>query len=140
MRAHHGVVFGELLEGELGVIVIVVAVIFWVFNLQPSNDLPSSSRAVPAVTGMTFEEASAKLADEDLSATQLTEASTTVEKGKVIRTDPPAGETVSPGLFVKVYVSTGKEQVKLPDVTNQAIADAQAALTAAGLSPGSNTK
>ncbi|MET0726499.1 MAG: Stk1 family PASTA domain-containing Ser/Thr kinase [Leifsonia sp.] len=126
--------------GILSVIVIIAAVIFWVFNLTPSNDLPSSSREVPVLSGLTFDAASEKLADIDLSATQLPESSATVEKGLVIRTDPPAGETVPPATFIKVYVSTGKEQVAIPDMTNKPIAEAQAAMTAIGLTPGSITK
>ncbi|MEJ3405183.1 Stk1 family PASTA domain-containing Ser/Thr kinase [Rathayibacter sp. YIM 133350] len=126
--------------GILSVIVIVAAVIFWVFNLAPTNDIPAASRAVPALTGLTFEEASAKLADVDLSATQVSETSATVEKGKVTRTDPPEGQTVSPGTFVTVYVSSGKTQVPVPDVTNQPITDAQNAVGTAGLTQGSVTK
>lgn len=126
--------------GILSIIVIVAAVVFWVFNLAPSNELPSSSREVPTLTGLTLEEATAQLADLDLSTTPVDEASATVEKGKVIETDPPAGETVAPGTFIKVYVSTGKEQVEVPDVTNKGIADAQKTMTDAGLTPGAVSK
>ncbi|THG28387.1 Stk1 family PASTA domain-containing Ser/Thr kinase [Glaciibacter flavus] len=126
--------------GILSVIVIIAAVMFWVFNLAPSSDIPSSSREVPSITGLTFEDASAKLADRDLSATQVPEPSATVEKGKVTRTDPPSGETVAPGTYITVYVSTGKEQVTVPDVTNKPIADAQAAITGAGMAVGAVSK
>lgn len=126
--------------GILSVIVIIAAVIFWVFNLAPSDDLPSSSREVPALAGLSFEDAQTKLADEDLSATQISRTSDTVDAGLVIESDPPAGETVEPGTYVTVYVSSGKEQVKVPDVTNTSLADAQAQMEALGLTSGAVTK
>ncbi|KQX05152.1 MULTISPECIES: Stk1 family PASTA domain-containing Ser/Thr kinase [unclassified Leifsonia] len=126
--------------GILSIIVIVAAVVFWVFNLAPSNELPSTSREVPTLAGLTLEEATAQLADLDLAVTPIEQASGSVEKGKVIETDPAAGETVAPGTFIKVSVSTGKEQVDVPDATNKSIADAQAAITEAGLVPGAVTK
>jgi serine/threonine-protein kinase len=39
-----------------------------------------------------------------------------------------------------VYVSSGKEQVKVPDVTNTSLADAQAQMEALGLTSGAVTK
>ena len=42
--------------------------------------------------------------------------------------------------MIKVYVSTGAQPVEVPDVANMPIADAQAAITALGLVPGSVTQ
>lgn len=58
---------------------------------------------------------------------------------QVVRTDPPAGTIVNPSDVIKVFVSTGPVPVVVPDVTNQPIADAQAAIEALGLVSGSVT-
>lgn len=126
--------------GIVSVIVIVIAVMFWVFSLTPSSDIPDNSRKVPSLAGQSYDDAQNALLDLDLAATESQEPSTTVPKDDVIRTDPPAGTIVQPAEVIKVYVSTGEVQVQVPDVTNQPIADAQAALIALGLAPGSEMK
>ncbi|MGO4690491.1 Stk1 family PASTA domain-containing Ser/Thr kinase [Glaciibacter sp. 2TAF33] len=126
--------------GIVSVVVIVVAVMFWVFSLTPSSDIPDNSRKVPSLAGQSYDDAQNSLLDLDLAATKAEEASATVPKDQVIRTDPPAGTIVQPAEVIKVFVSTGAVPVEVPDVTNQPITDAQAAITAAGLAPGSVTK
>ncbi|MBG6212584.1 MAG: Stk1 family PASTA domain-containing Ser/Thr kinase [Cryobacterium sp.] len=125
--------------GIVCVVVIVVAVMIWVANLQPSVELPDSSRQVPALTGQTYDEAQNTLLDLDLAATRAEESSTTVPADQVIRTDPPAETIVNPSDVIKVFVSTGPVPVVVPDVTNQPIADAQAAIETLGFVSGSVT-
>ena len=126
--------------GIVSVVVIVIAVMFWVFSLTPSSDMPDNSRKIPSLAGQTYNNAQNKLLDLYLAATKAEEPSATVPKNEVIRTDPPAGTTVQPAEVIKVFVSTGAEQIEVPDVTNQVAASAEAAITAAGLVPGSVTK
>ena len=125
--------------GIVCVIVIVVAVMIWVANLQPSVELPDSSRQVPSLTGQSYDDAQNTLLDLDLAATRAEESSTTVPADQVIRTDPPADTIVNPSDVIKVFVSTGPVPVTVPDVTNQPIADAQAAIEALGFVSGSVT-
>ena len=125
--------------GIVCVVVIVVAVMIWVANLQPSMELPASSRQVPSLTGQTYDEAQNTLLDLDLAATRSEESSTTVPADQIIRTDPPADTIVNPSDVIKVFVSTGPVTAAVPDVTNQAIADAQAAIEALGFVSGSVT-
>ncbi|MCI4659213.1 Stk1 family PASTA domain-containing Ser/Thr kinase [Cryobacterium algoricola] len=126
--------------GILSVIVIVLSVMIWAFSLTPSSDLPDNSRKVPSLVGESYEAAQNTLIESDLAATMAQEASATVPKDKVTRTDPPAGTIAQPTDVIKVYVSTGPQPVTVPDVTNLPIADAQAAISALGLVPGSITK
>ncbi len=126
--------------GIVAVIVIVISVMFWVFSLTPSSDIPDNSRRIPSLAGESYDDAQNKLLDLDLAATKAEETSSTVAKDEVIRTDPPVGTIVQPAEVIKVYVSTGAQPVDVPDVTNESIVDAQAAITAAGLEPGSVTK
>jgi serine/threonine-protein kinase len=126
--------------GIVSVIVIVIAVMFWVVSLTPSSEIPDNSRKVPSLAGQSYDDAQNMLLDLDLAATKAEESSATVPKDQVIRTEPPAGTIVQPAEVIKVIVSTGAESVEVPDVTNQPLGDAQAAVTALGLVPGSVTR
>ncbi|TFC91072.1 Stk1 family PASTA domain-containing Ser/Thr kinase [Cryobacterium sp. TMT3-29-2] len=126
--------------GILSVVVIVLSVMIWAFSLTPSSDLPDNSRRVPSVTGFSYENAQNSLLDQDLAAIRAEEASATVPKDQVIRTDPPAGTIAQPTDLIEVYVSTGAQPVDVPDVTNLPLADAQTAVSDLGLTPGSVTR
>ncbi len=62
------------------------------------------------------------------------EANDSVDPGKVTRTDPPAGSQVDKGANITLYVSTGKEQVQIPDVSGQDAVTAANTLGAKGFS------
>ncbi|MBT2497790.1 Stk1 family PASTA domain-containing Ser/Thr kinase [Agromyces sp. ISL-38] len=127
-------------SGIIAVVVIVVAVMYWAFNLQPTDDLPSTSREIPMFTGMTFEQAAEQLQELGLPATRIDQTDDTVPTGEVIRTNPAAGEIVNVGVAVSVYVSTGREAVTVPDVRNKNLEQAKADLAAVGLVPGTETR
>ncbi|MEG2074794.1 MAG: PASTA domain-containing protein, partial [Angelakisella sp.] len=61
-----------------------------------------------------------------------------VTEGNVVRTDPATNQTVNAGSLVTVYVSrgSGKEKVRVPDVTGQELATARDILAAEGLEIG----
>lgn len=122
--------------GIVSVVVIVIAVMFWVFSLTPSTDIPDNSRKIPSLAGQNYDEAQDALLELDLAATKAEESSATVPADQVIRTDPPSGTIVQPAEVIKVYVSTGAEPVAVPDVTNRPLPEAQATLTEVGLEPG----
>lgn len=126
--------------GIVAVVVIVVSVMFWVYTLKPSTEIPDNSRRIPALTGQTYDQAQNTLLDLDLAATKAEEPSATVPADQVIRTVPPVGTVVQPAEVIKVYVSTGPVPVAVPDVVNQPITDAQAVIEAAGLVSGSVTR
>ncbi|MEA2375364.1 MAG: eukaryotic-like serine/threonine-protein kinase, partial [Thermoleophilaceae bacterium] len=68
-----------------------------------------------------------------LQANISTEQSSTVAKGRVIRTNPPAFSSVQVGSRVDLVVSSGPEQVKVPGVVGKQQPEAKAALEDAGL-------
>jgi serine/threonine-protein kinase len=125
--------------GIATMVVIIAAVIFWTFNLTPAQITASVSVTVPNVVGQTYQDGSTLLEKNNLVADKVTEASSTIAEGVIIRTDPEAGTTVAPGLDVKVYVSIGTTPITVPDVSNLSEADAIAALTAKQLVYGSST-
>jgi serine/threonine protein kinase/transcription elongation GreA/GreB family factor len=128
-------------SGIIGVIVIVIAVMYWAFNLQPTVEVPSNAREVPAFTAdTTYEQAVSQLQELGLPATRIDEVADEVPAGNVTRTDPPAGTIVDNGTPITVYVSKGREAISVPDVRNKSLDDAKAALDAVGLKPGTETR
>jgi serine/threonine-protein kinase len=88
---------------------------------------------VPDVTGETLDDAQSRLRDAGFAYRVISETSDTVDAGKVTRTDPAAGTSAAKGAEIKLYVSTGKEQVAIPDVAGQDPVEAANALGARGL-------
>ncbi len=87
---------------------------------------------VPNVVGLDQVTAASQLGALNFSVTKEQQASDTVAMGNVISTDPAAGTRASKGSNVKLVVSTGVEQVTVPDVTDKNAGSATSALTNAG--------
>ncbi|WIB77528.1 Stk1 family PASTA domain-containing Ser/Thr kinase [Curtobacterium sp. MCPF17_002] len=115
---------------------VIVAVVFFVANLQPGKPPVSSSVSVPNVVGATWESASAALEKRDLGAVKVEENSDDVEKGTVVRTEPGSGTNVARSQDVRVVVSIGPEQIAIPDLASQAQDAAEKTLTDAGFTIG----
>jgi serine/threonine-protein kinase len=126
--------------GIASVAVILVAIVFWVLTLQPADDLPSSSREIPAVTGQTFDAADATLQQLGLVTQRFDVNSDTVPAGQVVDTDPAAGTIVSPGTVITVHVSDGKLAVPVPNLQGQPLTAASNALTTAKFVVGQTEK
>jgi serine/threonine-protein kinase len=90
---------------------------------------------VPDVTGQSLESASATLESAGFQVRTSEQASDDVEEGFVISQDPAGGEKAPEGSAVSVVVSTGPEQVTVPDVHCQSVESARAELFDAGLQP-----
>ena len=127
-----------------GVSVVLVGLLVWILafggggltNFRPTE----GGNSVADVTGLTFEEAKAKLATQKLVVSEKFEVSDTVPADAVIRTDPPAGTKVADGTMIILYVSTGKTQAAVPNVSGMTEAEAQLALENAKLVLGTITE
>ena len=73
----------------------------------------------------------------DLTGVQKKGKNASVAVGRVFRQDPAAGTDVKRGDTVTYYVSSGKPEVAVPDLTGLSQTDAQTALDGAGLLLGS---
>jgi beta-lactam-binding protein with PASTA domain len=89
--------------------------------------------ALPDVNGKKGDEAKKILREKGFQPTLQSQSSDTVAKGLVISTDPAAGIEVQVGSPVTVSVSSGPQEVGVPEVTGESQADATATLAAAGL-------
>ncbi|MBC7253540.1 MAG: PASTA domain-containing protein [Actinobacteria bacterium] len=89
---------------------------------------------IPALGGMSVEEAEALLSGEELGlGTLMEEYSDTVPAGLIIRTMPPEGEEVDRGTAVDLVVSRGPEPVTLPDLRGKSEGEAVSILQGLGL-------
>ncbi|HRV60778.1 MAG TPA: PASTA domain-containing protein, partial [Solirubrobacterales bacterium] len=88
---------------------------------------------VPDVTGLSQADAEQQLSEAGFTTSVETKASSDVDSGLVIETDPPAGETVKRGSQVTITVSSGISKVKVPPVVGQTLNAAKQQLAAVGL-------
>jgi beta-lactam-binding protein with PASTA domain len=88
---------------------------------------------VPDVTGQPAADAQATLEAEGFTVAVTEQPSMDVEEGLVIETNPAAGAEVAPGTEVTIVVSTGAEDVIVPDFTGMSQEDATKAAEDVGL-------
>ena len=142
---------GGAIAGITVVVVIVIAAILF-FALTSCNSCSNQAATnpgtdeqtqasekvkVPDVENQTEQVARNRIEDEGLKVgTTSQESSSTVDKGKVIRTSPAAGTEVDEGSTVNLVVSSGPQNASLPTL-NKGMAETAAvsALKAAGFNP-----
>ncbi|MCX6525731.1 MAG: PASTA domain-containing protein, partial [Actinobacteria bacterium] len=90
---------------------------------------------VPDVVGQPLAQAQAAIQAAGFRFANPTQAtSATVPTGSVISTDPSGGTSVAANTLIRIVVSTGPEQAKVPTVVGQSEADATTTIKFAGLS------
>lgn len=80
------------------------------------------------LTGLTQDEALKRIQDAGLTPIVREEASDTVEKGKITRVDPSEGTQLEQNAQVTIYISTGVEQVTVPNVVGMTLSQARSTL------------
>jgi beta-lactam-binding protein with PASTA domain len=90
---------------------------------------------MPSIEGQTQEAAEQllKASPYNFIVTVQTEVSLDVEKGRVVRTEPAIGAPVEAGDTVVLYISSGPQQVEVPDVEGRTEGEARVALNTRGL-------
>ena len=99
----------------------------------------SETVALDDFKGWTSAEVRSWLDQNGLSGLEKSGKSAAVPSGKVYKQDPAAGDQVKRGGTITYWVSSGKPQATVPDLTNLTQAAAQAALADAGLLLGAVT-
>ena len=88
--------------------VLVLASLVWILSRTPATiDIPNVAGQTVAEAKETLKKANFEVGDEK------TEASETVEVGRVIRTDPEAGSSRKEGSKINLIISTGKQSFKI---------------------------
>ena len=95
---------------------------------------------VPDVTGDEEAAATAALQRADFEVDSREEASNDVDEGVVIRQSPTGGSQANVGSSVTIVVSSGPQNVSVPDVRNRSLTSAEATLNGAGLEVGNVTE
>jgi beta-lactam-binding protein with PASTA domain len=97
--------------------------------------------SVPPVTRLPLAQAEQLIARAGLRVSRVVmESSTQIPRGEVISSDPSAGDTPLAGSGVALFVSSGKPDVTVPDVTGETEAQAKATLEKAGFTVTSTTQ
>ncbi|HZQ29327.1 MAG TPA: Stk1 family PASTA domain-containing Ser/Thr kinase [Acidimicrobiales bacterium] len=96
--------------------------------------------AIPNEAGKDATDAAAELGGLGFQVKTTKQASASVPEGKVIGTDPPGGSQAAKGSTVNLIVSSGPQQVAVPDVVGQTQDQATKNLQAAGFQVKVQTK
>jgi eukaryotic-like serine/threonine-protein kinase len=121
----------------LGILLLVGALVagFYVWDQIQDEISGTKPVIVPFVEGQRWPEARQNIRRADLRPVKVDRAHESVALGIVFRQVPEAGERVPKGNAVRIFVSTGKPRVAVPDVLGAREADAVVTLRAAGLVP-----
>ena len=92
-----------------------------------------AQKPVPDVTGQDASDAANALGQAGFRTRTTREASSTVEDGKVIRTEPAAGSNADEGSTVTIVVSSGVEEATVPNVKGDTAEQARVKIEGAGL-------
>jgi eukaryotic-like serine/threonine-protein kinase len=95
---------------------------------------------VPDVGGKPVREATEQIRDEQLQADERQAFSANVAPGRVIRTEPAAGQSVECQSTVTMVVSKGENTAEVPSVLGLSQEDASAQLRQAGFLPNVETR
>ncbi|MBB3157542.1 serine/threonine-protein kinase [Microbacterium proteolyticum] len=117
--------------------VLLVAVLIWVMQIQPNDEVPTTSLTVPNVVDMSYERAAETLTGQQLTTARVNESDEDIAAGNVVSTVPEAGTNVAAGQKITLYVSTGPDTATVPTLEGINENEARSSLEAAGLSVGS---
>lgn len=103
--------------------ILVLASLFWIVSKTPATV------EIPNVAGQTVAEAKEKLKKANFEiGEEKTEASDTVEEGRVIRTDPDGGSSRKEGIKVNLIISSGQQSFKIGNYIGRKSTDVVAEL------------
>jgi serine/threonine protein kinase/beta-lactam-binding protein with PASTA domain len=125
-----------------GLTVMIVGLVVWFIAVGGNlpnlviNPNPTAGISVPNVVGQSFTDGNNALTNAKLLVQRQYQQSDSVPLDTIISTDPPAGTKVGESQLIVVYVSSGKGQAQVPDLTNLTEEAATTALTNAKLALG----
>ena len=110
-------------------LILLGSAVGWFFSAGPG-----AFKTVPALVGQSQSSAENSLSAIHLDYSVITENDKEVAAGQVIRTEPAAGQLAFGA--VKLVVSLGPKQIRVPELSGQNLVDATANLVKAGLQLG----
>lgn len=121
--------------GSVIAISMLIAIVVWLFTLNPSTVSTAAAPMVPDLRGQSQAVAVSTVESLGLNPAVVEEVSGEFDEGLVIRTEPGPGLRVAQGERVRLFISAGADQIRLPDVVNQTSEEAREELTELGLAP-----
>ncbi|HEY3903667.1 MAG TPA: PASTA domain-containing protein [Streptosporangiaceae bacterium] len=116
------------LLGGLAVVVAIAVTSWWLSSGQYTN--------VPVTRGLSVTAARVALRNVGLKVRMAKPEHFSMPKGEIVTTAPKAGARVTGGTVITITYSLGPLIIQVPDVSGQAIAQAETALRQAHLTPG----
>ena len=111
------------------VLVLLGSAVGWFFSSGPG-----AFKSIPVLAGQSQSSAESTLGAIHVDFQVVTENNKEVAAGQVIRTEPAAGQLAFGQ--IKVFVSLGPKQIRVPELAGKNLVDATAALVGAGLELG----
>ena len=123
--------------GGIAVItVVIVATMVWVLSLTQTDIGASLAVTVPTLANETYENGEAQLIEAKLVPERIAESNADILEGTILRTEPPAGERVSPQTIIKVFVSSGPKKESVPQLVGLTQEAAEAKIVELGFTVG----
>lgn len=119
------------------ILAVLAALVFlgWLFLRNGVSEV-----SVPDVEGAEQAAAEQQLSDAGLTNVSVEEqADSEIDEGDAIGTDPQAGTSVAEDSEIVLLISTGADEVEVPDVVGMSESEAQQELQDAGLNVGQTT-
>ena len=113
----------------LVMLALLGGLVFWIIQSLDDGDLVT----VPPVVGLDIAEAKERLDAVDLKAKEIPTPSENLAVGRVISQNPTKDEEVESGSTVELEVSSGPEQIEMPELGLMTQADAEAKIAELGL-------
>ena len=113
----------------LVMLALLGGLVFWIIQSLDDGDLVT----VPPVVGLDIAEAKERLEAVDLKAKEIPTPSENLAVGRVISQNPSKDEEVESGSTVELEVSSGPEQIEMPELGLMTQADAEAKIAELGL-------
>lgn len=127
---------GLMWTGIAMIVLVLAGLAFWVYQASKPPEIVTVQLA--DLSDKSVEEAKTYLQQNNLVAKEEEVADNDVKEGNVVSTDPDPGTEVPEGETVVLKVSTGPEDVKIPDLKGMSEAQARQELEKVGLNAGSN--
>ena len=124
-----------ILAGVLLITLIALAVLYLLISNRNVKEVK-----VPDLSGLTTEEAIAKLTKVGLEYTTKSEENADIDEGVVIRTEPKSGSTKTKGSTITIIESSGKEYLLLEDYLGKNYYEVKGLLEAKGIKVEMKTK
>jgi eukaryotic-like serine/threonine-protein kinase len=119
--------------------VVIVAVLVWTLSLTQTNIGAGLAVTVPDVQNQSWDEGSAQLTSLKLIAERVDTTSDTIAEGTILYTEPGPGINVQPQQKIQVFVSSGPQQMTVPQLVGLTQEAATAKITDEGFVLGAVT-